>query len=157
MLCLQHFGIQNVNLIILLRRFEESRREERGERVFVVVEAAQQRSTWENHYEAPSRRGSGLWFWYHSGPERLKHPLPLSHYGLTGSAPLARPSQTVLIRSGGTQKHLQRQSGVLQQEPQYVWSNPHLLCQRVQVRNIVHLDGVTLWAGISYRQKHKHK
>lgn len=142
----------------LLRRSEECRRrEETGEMLFIVAEAAQQRCTWENHYDAPSRRGSGLWFWYHSGPERLKHPIPLSENGLTGSGPLARSSQTVLIRSKGTQQNLQSQSGILQEEPQYVWSNPQLFCQRVKVRDVVHLEGVTVWAGISNRGKQTNK
>ena len=60
---------------------------------------------------------------------------------------MAWSSQTVLIWSAGTQQNLQSQSGVLHQEPQYVWLNPNLLCHRVQVRDVVHLEWVTLRAG----------
>lgn len=125
--------------------------------LFIVEEAAQQGCTWETHNDAQLWRGSGLWFWFHSGPERLKHSLPLSENGLTASSPLARSSQTVLIWSAWTQHNLQCQAGVPQQEPQNIWSNPHLLCQRVQVRDVVHLNGVTLWAGKSMSTLNKLK
>lgn len=122
-------------------------RSEEWERLFFKAEAVQQGNTWENNNDVPWSWGSSLWFWYDSGPEGPNHSLPLCENGLTGTSPLARSSQTVLIWSTGTQTDLQCQSGVFQQEAHYVWSSPHLLCHRVQVRDVVHLERVMLGAG----------
>lgn len=93
-------------------------REVRRNKMFIVAEAAQQGSTGENHHDAQFGRGSGLCFWNYSAPEGLNHPIPLSENGVAGSSPVARSSQTILIRSAGACKNLQCQSGVCQKEPQ---------------------------------------
>lgn len=120
--------------------------------LLIVENIGQQHCSWENHSDSPKTRMSALWFWYHSGLERVNHPLPLSKNGLTGSSPLARPSQSVLVRSAGTHESTHCQFGVPYQEPHNVWSNPNQLCHRVQVRNVVHLEGITLWAGEPNRE-----
>lgn len=113
---------------------------------------AEQRRSWHQRRRPEVRWPPGLGIWHYSGPEGPNHPLPLGENGLTGSVPPPRPHQAVLIWGAGTHKSLPSQFGVLDQEPQQVWPNPDQIGQRVEVRDVVHLDGITLWAGISGRK-----
>lgn len=114
--------------------------------MFTVDDAAQQSYTREKPHQPESEGHSGLWSWswHQSGPEGLQHPLPLGEDGMSGPGPAARAPQTVLVRSAGSQEHLQGQMGVLDQQVQDVWSHPHQVCQGVQVGDAVHLERVPL-------------
>lgn len=124
----------------------------------IVEDTTQQSSTWEKHYYAQFRRMFDVWLWfcYHSGLKRLKHPVPLSEDSLTGSSPLS------WSKSDGTgmvcrvlKKNLQCQCWVLKKEPWYVWPYPHLFRQRVHVRDVVHLQWVAFWACKPNREANK--
>ena len=71
-------------------------------------------------------RRPDLWFWYCSGSERLSNPLPLSEDSVSGTCPLSRPSETILIWSAWTKDNLCPEHRISQEQSQEVRSNTHL-------------------------------
>ena len=82
------------------------------------------------------------------GLHGLSHPLPLSEDGLTGSSPFPWPFETILVRSTGSEQHLQSQPGISQQQPGDVGSNPQQSCDLIHVVEIIDLDSVSLTGDI---------
>lgn len=88
-----------------------------------------------NYYHSSSKceqpwrtqgRRTAIWFWYHSGSERLSYSLPLSEDSMTCTSPLSRSRQTILVRCAGTKDHLHPEHRITQEQAGEVWSNADL-------------------------------
>lgn len=85
-------------------------------------------------------------FWHTARPclHRQSHSVPLSKDGLSGSSPLSRPSQTILVWCSRAKYNIQSQLGISHQQFKDLGFGSDHACNLIHIADVVHLNGVSL-------------